>query len=153
LNLMIMTDPARAAVTVSHHVDAFPEAVWHALTDGPTVARWWAPAADLTPVIGQPFTLDMGAWGVQRCAVTSVETARHIAYRFAIGVLDTEISWTLTPERDGTRVDLTHSGFDLTTPMGRQGYEGMGQGWPIVLTRLAMVIGQSVDEPLLKKAE
>ena len=135
-----MTDPARAAVTVSHHVDATPEAVWHALTDGAMIARWWAPTDGLSPVIGQSFTLDMGAWGLQRCEVTSADPPHHFAYRFAIGVLDTEIAWTLTPDGVGTRVDLVHGGFDLSTPMGRQGYEGMGRGWPSVLARLATVI-------------
>lgn len=55
----IMTDPARAAVTASQHVDAPPETVWHALTDGDTLARWWAPG-DVQPVVGHAFTLDMG---------------------------------------------------------------------------------------------
>lgn len=135
-----MTDPRRAAVTVSHHVDAPPQAVWHALTDGPTVAQWWAGNSGLQPVVGHAFTLDMGAWGTQACEVTTAVPDRHFAYRFAVDVLDSEIAWTLVPEGTGTRVDLVHGGFDLSTPLGRQGYEGMGRGWPSVLARMATVI-------------
>lgn len=134
-----MTDPARAAVTASQHVDAPPETVWHALTDGDTLAQWWAPG-DVQPVVGHAFTLDMGGWGAQACEVTTVDHGRQFAYRFAIGVLDSEITWTLIPESNGTRVDLVHAGFDLSTPMGRQGHEGMGRGWPGVLARMAAVV-------------
>jgi hypothetical protein len=33
-----------------------------------------------------------------------------------------------------------HAGFDLDSPLGRTAYDGMGQGWPHVLDRLAKVL-------------
>lgn len=119
-----------------------PAAVWRALTDPGLHARWWA-AGDVKPVVGHRFALDMGNFGQQPCEVTEVEDERRLAYRFAEGTLDTTVTWTLHPEGEGTRLVLTHAGFDLESPMGRQAFEGMGHGWPHVLERLATVLGEA----------
>ncbi|MFD4377016.1 SRPBCC domain-containing protein [Streptomyces sp. NPDC058486] len=119
-----------------------PAAVWQALTDPELHARWWA-AGDIKPVVGHRFTLYMGNFGSQPCVVTKAEDQYLLAYRFAESTLDTIITWTLRPEGDGTRLVLTHAGFDLDSPMGRQAYEGMGEGWPHVLNRLDTVLGKA----------
>ncbi|MFJ8622324.1 SRPBCC domain-containing protein [Kitasatospora sp. NPDC093550] len=120
-----------------------PAAVWRALTDPDLHARWWA-AGDIKPVAGHRFTLDMGAFGSQPCEVTEVDDQRLLAYRFAEGSLDTTITWTLHPEGEGTRLVLTHAGFDLDSPMGRQAYDGMAEGWPLVLDRLDSTLAETV---------
>lgn len=112
-----------------------PTAVWRALTDPELHAKWWAPG-DVQAVVGHRFTLDMGDWGRQPCEVTAVETERLLAYRFSAGALDTIITWELEPQGAGTLLHLVHTGFDLESPMGRQAYAGMGNGWPHVLNRL-----------------
>lgn len=119
-----------------------PAAVWKALTDPDLHARWWA-AGDIQPVVGHRFTLDLGNFGSQSCEVTEVQDERLLVYRFADGTLDTTITWRLEPEGSGTRLFLTHAGFDLDSPMGRQAYEGMGHGWPHVLDRLDTVLGDT----------
>ncbi|WP_314172620.1 SRPBCC family protein [Streptomyces winkii] len=119
-----------------------PSAVWKALTDPDLHARWWA-AGDVKPVAGHRFSLDMGKFGSQPCEVTEVDDERLLAYRFAEGSLDTTITWTLHPEGHGTRLVLTHAGFDLDSPMGRQAYDGMGKGWPGLLKRLGTVLGEA----------
>jgi uncharacterized protein YndB with AHSA1/START domain len=119
-----------------------PAAVWHALTDPELHARWWA-AGDVKPAVGHRFTLDMGDFGKQPCEVTEVDEHRLLAYRFAEGSLDTTITWRLEPEGEGTRLRLTHAGFDLDSPMGRQAYQGMGNGWPHVLDRLVGLLGEA----------
>ncbi|MFB7651132.1 MULTISPECIES: SRPBCC domain-containing protein [unclassified Streptomyces] len=119
-----------------------PAAVWKALTDPDLHARWWA-AGDVKPVVGHRFTLDMGNFGSQPCEVTEVDDQRLLAYRFAESTLDTTITWTLRPEGEGTRLVLTHAGFDLDSPMGRQAYEGMGHGWPRVLNRLDRALDEA----------
>ncbi|MFF0791626.1 SRPBCC domain-containing protein [Streptomyces spiralis] len=120
-----------------------PAAVWNALTDPELHARWWA-AGDVKPVVGHRFTLDMGNFGKQPCEVTEVEERRLLVYRFAEGSLDTTITWRLEPDGEGTRLHLTHAGFDLDSPMGRQAYDGMGNGWPHVLDRLVGLLGEAV---------
>ena len=83
----------------------------------------------------------MGAWGKQPCEVLQVEQERLLKYRFAAGTLDTIITWELVPEGSGTRLKLTHEGFNLDSPMGRMAFEGMKPGWPQVLARIETVLG------------
>ena len=99
------------------------------------LAQWWAPG-DIKPALGHQFVLEMGPWGNQRCRVTAVEAPTTFAYTFGEGTLNTLITWHLEPDADQTLIHLEHSGFDLTTPAGRQAYEGMGRGWPGVLARI-----------------
>ncbi|MGX1274500.1 SRPBCC family protein [Streptomyces phaeoluteigriseus] len=129
-------------ITCEKFLPHHPAAVWKALTDPDLHARWWA-AGDIRPVVGHRFTLDMGNFGSQPCEVTEVHDQRILAYRFAETTLNTTITWTLNPEGEGTRLVLTHTDFDLDSPMGRQAYDGMGRGWPHVLDRLEGVLGET----------
>ena len=128
-------------ITCEKFLPHAPAVVWNALTDPEIHARWWA-AGDIKPVPGHRFTLDMGRFGSQPCEVIEVDEQRLLSYRFAEGSLDTTITWTLHPEGKGTRLVLTHAGFDLDSPMGRQAYDGMGKGWPGLLNRLDSVLGE-----------
>ena len=130
---------APAVIRVNHFYAHKPARVWNALTDPTLHARWWAPG-DVRAVVGHRFELDMGPWGQQACEVLEVEHERLLKYRFATGTLDTIITWRLTPESGGTRLELTHEGFNLDSPMGRQALEGMKPGWPKVLAKLAAVL-------------
>lgn len=118
-----------------------PGAVWKALTEPELHARWWA-AGDVRPIVGHRFQLDMGKWGQQSCEVLSVEPERLFRYRFATGSLDTIITWELAPEGEGTRLRLTHQGFDLDSPLARQAFDGMKAGWPKLLPRLEAAISE-----------
>ncbi len=119
------------------HFYAYPPArVWEALTDPALHARWWA-AGDIRPIVGHRFDLDMGSFGKQACEILEVVPEQMLRMRFATGVLDTIITWRLAPEANGTRLSLTHEGFDLDSPMSRQALEGMGKGWPKVLARMS----------------
>lgn len=128
-----MSAPDR--IVLSHTYRQGPAAVWRALTDPAVHARWWA-VGDVRAEVGHRFTLDMGGFGQQRCEVIAVEPERLLRYRFAEGVLDTTITWTLHAEGTGTRLELCHEGFDLDSPMGRQALNGMSKGWPGILARL-----------------
>ncbi len=117
-----------------------PSAVWRALTDPEIHARWWA-AGDVRPGVGHRFSLDRGPCGKQPCEVIAVDPERLFSYRFATGTLDTTVTWRLSPEGKGTRLSLTHDGFDLDSPMARAAWEGMKGGWPGVLDRLGAALG------------
>jgi uncharacterized protein YndB with AHSA1/START domain len=116
--------------------------VWRALTDPALHARWWAPG-DVRAVVGHRFALDMGKWGKQPCEVLAVENERLFRYRFAEGVLDTIITWQLTPEGTGTRLTLIQEGFDLDSPMSKQAFEGMKPGWTGILRRMDVVLSEA----------
>ncbi|WP_320536639.1 SRPBCC domain-containing protein [Pseudarthrobacter sp. IC2-21] len=114
-------------------------AVWNALTTPELLARWWAPG-DIAPVVGHRFTMDMGSWGQQQCEVLTVDPGTSISFLFSEGMLDTTITWRLESDGDGTVLQHEHAGFRLDTPMGRQALEGMGNGWPGLLTRIDGVL-------------
>ena len=96
-----------------------PERVWHALTDPVLRSRWFMRCdQDLASLpIGGRFTLtDPNAKGwsgildgelVERAAPT------RLVYRAdeREGTSSTTLTWTLTPTRDGTRLDLHHGGW------------------------------------------
>jgi uncharacterized protein YndB with AHSA1/START domain len=129
----------KAILQLDHLYTHPPAAVWKALTDPALHARWWA-AGDVRAVVGHRFELDMGPWGRQPCEVLAVEPERLLRYRFATTTLDTIITWRLVPEGQGTRLQLTHEGFDLDSPLGKRAFEGMKPGWPKVLERLAAAL-------------
>jgi uncharacterized protein YndB with AHSA1/START domain len=133
------------AIEVEHVYAHPPAAVWKVLTDPELHARWWA-AGDVRPIVGHRFELDMGKWGMQACQVVAVETERLLRYQFAVGKLDTTITWRLTPEGAGTRLTLIHEGFDLDSPLGRQALEGMKPGWPKLLAAMERVLAGQEKE-------
>lgn len=132
---------AQDIIRAEHFYAHRPAMVWRALTDPDLLARWWA-AGDIRAIVGHRFDLDMGQWGRQPCGVIAVEPERLLRFRFSAGTLDTIISWELIPEGGGTRLRLTHEGFNLDSPVGRKALEGMKLGWPKVLARLASVFSE-----------
>jgi uncharacterized protein YndB with AHSA1/START domain len=132
-----MTEKGR--IRIEHVYSQAPARVWRALTEPALVARWWA-EGDIRAEVGHRFEMDMGPWGKQPCEVLAVETERLLRYRFAQPTLDTIITWELAPEGSGTRLTLTHEGFDLDSPMGRRAFEGMKPGWPGILAKIATTL-------------
>jgi uncharacterized protein YndB with AHSA1/START domain len=130
----------KPAIIELEHYYAHPlSVVWQALTDPELHARWWA-AGNVQAIVGHRFELDMGPWGKQPCEVIEVKHERLLRYRFAAGTLDTIVTWQLLPEGSGTRLKLTHEGFNLDSPIGRKALEGMKPGWPKVLMRLKALL-------------
>lgn len=113
--------------------------VWAALTTPELLARWWAPG-DIAPTVGHRFLMDMGAWGQQQCEVLDVKPGELIRFLFSEGQLDTTVTWRLEVVEDGTVLHLEHAGFNLDTPMGQQAFQGMGSGWPGLLSRIEKVL-------------
>jgi uncharacterized protein YndB with AHSA1/START domain len=135
-----MTEPG--TIHITQHVPHAPARVWAALTEPALHAKWWA-KADIEPVVGHRFTMDMGSWGTQPCEVLAVEPDRLLSYSFAPGTLDTTITWRLEPDGDGTRLTLEHTGFDLDSPVGKAAFEGMSGGWPGVVKRIDAALAGS----------
>lgn len=125
-------------IRIEHVYKQPPARVWRALTDPALVAKWWA-AGDVRAEVGHRFEMDMGPWGMQPCEVLAVEPERMFRYRFAQATLDTIITFELVPEGTGTRLTLTHEGFDLDKPMSRRAFEGMRPGWPGILAKIESV--------------
>jgi len=126
-------------ITLERHIPHPTEAVWAALTTPELLARWWAPG-DIKPAVGHRFTMDMGPWGQQQCEVLAVESGTSISFLFSAGQLDTTVTWRLEAVEDGTVLHFEHAGFRLDTPLGQKAFEGMGNGWPGLLSRIDGVL-------------
>lgn len=127
---------------LTQHVPAPVDRAWEAISTADGVARWWAPG-DLRAEVGHEFTLDMGSWGQTRCVVTEVDEPTRLAYVFDPDGMGWTMTWTLTPEGDGTLVRLVQSGFDLDDQQHAFAYEAMGSGWrEQILPRLAQVLAE-----------
>ena len=131
-------------MTDTIHVDQFlahsPAKVWRMLTEPDRLAQWWAASGEFCPEVGHRFTIDMGAWGMQRCTVTEVEEERLLSYTFAEGEMDWTITWRLAAEGSGTRLFLEHGGFDLDDPRHQNAFTNMSRGWPGIMPRLARAL-------------
>jgi uncharacterized protein YndB with AHSA1/START domain len=128
-----------STIRLERHIPHPSTAVWAALTTPELLARWWAPG-DIKPAVGHRFTLDMGPWGQQQCEVLAVEPGTFISFLFSEGQLDTTVTWRLAAVGDGTILHFEHAGFRVDTPLGQKAFEGMGNGWPALLSRIDGVL-------------
>ena len=123
------------------HFDAFyphpPEKVWSALTRSEAIARWLM-ENDFEPRVGHRFQLrakPQPGWdGIVNCEVLELDPPRRMSWSWKSNVpVDTVLTITLTPEADGTRLHLAHTGF--------QGVKGimvsyiLGSGWKGIVSK------------------
>ena len=129
------------------------EQVWRALTDSATLAEWMFPN-DLEPRVGHHFTFRVPANPkanfaglVVRCEVLECEPPRDntggwLVFSWSAGgaVENTQVSFQLEPDGEGTRILFEHSGFDVSQPFGEQAFHGAEFGWAKMLKQLAAVV-------------
>lgn len=139
-----------ASITHSVYFPQAPERVWRALTTSSEIAQWLMPN-DFEPRLGHHFifrTVPMPALnfdGICHCEVTELDPPRTLAYTWTGGSLQTLVTYRLTPEGTGTRLDFEHSGFDLDDPLQQASYRGLS-GWGNALDRaLRHVLSKSDD--------
>ena len=72
-------------------------------------------------------------------SVVACEPPRRIKFTWSAADWDgeTEVEVTFTPQREGTRVDLEHRGFDRLGPVGADVAAKFRGGWPGVLAAYA----------------
>lgn len=129
-----------ASIEVDEFLPHPPAKVWRALTDPDLLARWLMPN-DFKPVAGHRFTFTarpipgIGFDGVISCQVLDIEEPRLLRVSWGGGTLDTTVTWRLRPEGRGTRLFITHAGFDLDDPAHAYAFRGMGGGWRSTVLR------------------
>jgi uncharacterized protein YndB with AHSA1/START domain len=130
-----------------------PETIWKTLTSGELMGRWLMQPTGFEPVKGNRFTYQTtpaGAWdGVIHCEVLEVIPNQRLAYAWKGGHdgnagygsrLDTVVTFTLSREKEGTRLQLVHSGFVL--PQNEHAFNVMGGGWKKVVPRIGEIAGE-----------
>jgi uncharacterized protein YndB with AHSA1/START domain len=129
-------------LVASRTFPAPPEEVWDALTSTERIPRWLLPVSgDLR--LGGRYQLEGNAGG----EVLTCEPPHHLAVTWEYGG---QLSWVdarLTPEGDGTRLDLTHDA-PVDPGMWQQfGPGAVGIGWELMLLGLFLYVGpeEAVD--------
>ncbi|WP_328396969.1 SRPBCC family protein [Nocardia sp. NBC_00416] len=145
-----MTDDPTSIV-----VDQFyphpPAKVWRALTTPTHMEKWLLAPIGFEPVVGNRFRMKAQPMpavdfsGEIRCEVLEAVAPERlsISWNDANSAQDTgwTVSWDLRPEGRGTRILLTHSGFDPDDPGSQRSRSIMGGGWAGIAARLGEVAG------------
>jgi len=119
------------------HVDQFlahpARKVWRALTEPDLLERWLKMPNDIKPVVGHAFVLHAEpvpaagfAGGPVACEVLAVEPERLLSIRWGP---QWTVTWRLVPEAAGTRLFLSHEGFDPGDEFQQVSRRIMGDGW------------------------
>lgn len=127
-------------VSIAHEIQLpqSPFAVWAAITDSQTIARWLMPNT-FEPTLGHRFTFTTQPIpaanfdGIIHCEVLEIEPPSRLAYTWTGGGLTTKVTYRLEPDGEGTRLFFEHSGFDLDNPVHRMAHQGMSGGWPRII--------------------
>ena len=104
-----------------------PERVWRALVDPVELAAWLMPN-DFEPVVGKEFKLETGSAevGTIQAEVLEIDEPRLLRCRWTGGFGDTQVTFELTPEGDGTRLRVRHDGWSEPLPSEHAGFT---TGW------------------------
>ena len=121
-----------------------PEKVWRALTDPALLAEWLLPVIDLKLEPGAAFTFKTQPYpgwdGTVNCRFVEIEAAAeaqlHVGRR---RLLDTVVTFTLTPTASGTRLSLVQSGFK---PDQKQNFGGARYGWKMMGGKLVDLLAR-----------
>ena len=130
------------------------EQVWRAIAESSALAEWMFPN-DFEPRVGHHFTFRVPPKPeanfdglIVRCEVLECEAPRRLVFSWSAGgpVDNTQVSFRLEPEGEGTRLFFEHSGFDLSHPFGNQAFKGAEFGWAKMLGQLSTVAAGLADD-------
>jgi uncharacterized protein YndB with AHSA1/START domain len=121
-----------------------PAKVWRVLTEPELMDTWLMPTEGFAPIVGTRFRFvtepvpQTNFSGVVDCEVLEIEPERllRISWSSVGPALDSVVTWELVPEGSGTRMLLTHTGFNLDDPDQARAFEIMNGGRWNVLRRM-----------------
>ena len=122
------------AVVVERTLNAPVSRVWSALTDVDQMRQWYFDLKEFRPTVGFEFDFVVEHEGNRYhhlCKVTDVVPQKKIAYtwRYKGEPGDSLVTFELSPQGEGTRLKLTHTGIDTfpkTLAYARKNFE---TGW------------------------
>ena len=138
---MTLTDTTAAtqSESISFELDLHhpPDKVWRALTDPALLAQWLLPVVEMKLTPGATFTLQappQPGWdGSVHCRMKDVQAQRRISYTWAVGDLDTLVTFELTATASGTRLSIVQTGFKEHQ---KKNFGGARYGWRLMGGRL-----------------
>jgi uncharacterized protein YndB with AHSA1/START domain len=136
---MTNTAPTRTLV-IEREMPHPPEKIWRALTQGPLIEEWLT-KNDFQPVVGHRFNFrstPVPNWdGVIDCEVLVLDPNSRLSYSWGTMGMESVVTWTLTPTKDGTHVRMEHSGFRSEQDAA---YKGASYGWTKFIGNLERVV-------------
>ena len=129
-----------SAIELDAYLPHPPAKVWRALTDADLMATWLMPN-DFDAEVGHRFTMTtdpvpaQGFDGRIACEVLALENEKRLKISWVSSGLDSTVEWRLEAEGRGTRLFLTHDGFDESDPAQAMTYRILGGGWRGFLAR------------------
>jgi len=140
MNLIDKTAPSQTeSISFEFDLRHSPEKVWRAITDPVLLTEWLLPVAGFKLELGAAFTFKTQPYpgwdGTVNCRILESEAHRKLSYTWVVGdmVLDTVVTFTLTPTASGTRLSLVQSGFK---PNQKQNFGGARYGWKMMGEKL-----------------
>ena len=132
------------SISLEFDLPHLPEKVWRAITDPELLAEWLLPAVDLKLEQGAAFafkTQPHPGWdGTVSCRFLEIETQRKLSYTWVVGdMLDTIVTFTLTPTASGTRLSLVQSGFKADQ---KKNFGGARYGWKMMAGKLVDILAR-----------
>lgn len=108
--------------------------VWEAITSVEKMREWYFNIPDFKPEVGFEFEFTAGDKIKQYrhlCRVTRVVAGSTIAYTWKYDEYEgeSEVTWELFPEGDGTRLKLTHTGLETFPDLPSFKRESFAGGW------------------------
>lgn len=123
-------------LTKSIWIDAPPEVVFEFFTDARKMRHWCGRDAELEPVPGGVYRVDMGEWGIVEGRFVRVEAPTFLSHTVPSaagpGGPPGTIEVSITPEAGGSRVEVRQTG--LAPPIDLIA----GRGWDHHLARLSV---------------
>ncbi|MES2123381.1 MAG: SRPBCC domain-containing protein [Gemmatimonadota bacterium] len=122
-----------------------PEKVWRALTEPALLSEWLLPVFDLQLTPGSAFrfkTQPYPGWdGTVDCRMLVIDPPRRLRYAWVVGeMLDTVVTFTLTPTSSGCSLSIVQTGFK---PDQKQNFGGARYGWKMMAGKLEDLLGRS----------
>jgi uncharacterized protein YndB with AHSA1/START domain len=122
-----------------------PEKVWIALTTPELLSQWLLPVIGLTLETGTSFTFKTQPYpgwdGTVNCRVLELDVNKKLSYAWVVGeMLDTVVTFTLSPTATGTRLSLLHSGFRADQ---KQNFGGARYGWNMMGNKLIELLAKT----------
>jgi uncharacterized protein YndB with AHSA1/START domain len=108
--------------------------VWEAITFREKMKQWYFDLAEFKPEAGFEFEFTGGDENKQflhLCRVTKVVEGKSIAYTWRYDGYEgeSEVTWELFPEGEGTRLKLTHRGLETFPKLDSFKKENFVAGW------------------------
>lgn len=150
-------ETARPLIRQTEWIKASPAKVWRFLATQEGMRRWWNPGILFEPRVGGRVSFDAHGSTLSG-KVRAYEADRKLAFSWTeegMGWPDTEpllLTLELTEERGGTRIHLTHSGFEnLPEAVRPKELASYQRGWSYgsTLPRLKQMIEQE-ESPMVR---